>query len=522
MDRSYIAIDLKSFYASVECIDRRRDPLRTNLVVADPSRTEKTICLAVTPSLKSQGISGRPRLFEVVEKVREINARRLRKASQKGLLQKGQDGLYQFNSFSDDASVLESDETAGLSYIVAPPRMKLYEERSAEIVSIYLRFISADDLFVYSIDEVFIDATGYLESGRRSAREFALMLTKAVYRETGITATAGIGTNLYLAKVAMDIVAKHLAPGENGERIAELDEKSYRELLWCHRPLTDFWRVGRGYSTKLEAMGLHTMGEIARCSLSESGEDRLYKAFGINAELLIDHAWGWEPTTIDLVKSYRPESSSLSSGQVLKEPYPHDKALVIVKEMTELLALDLASKGLLTETLVLTINYDRESLIPAASEGGYLVTSTGKPFIGTVNSDYFGRPVPAHAHGTGRLPFYTDSAKRLVACASELFERISDPDLYVRRVTIAACDLKSEERVPEDEPEQLDLFTDYEALKKERDADRKEREKDRSLQRAMLHLQERYGKNAVLKGLNYREGATTKERNGQIGGHKAD
>ncbi len=522
MERRYIAIDLKSFYASVECIDRRRDPLKTNLVVADPSRTEKTICLAVTPSLKRHGISGRARLFEVVEKVKEVNARRLHEAARKGLLGKGPDGRYHFSSFTDDADLLDSDETVGLSYIVAPPRMKLYEKCSADIVSIYLRFVSSDDVFVYSIDEVFIDATGYLDSAQKSARDFAATLLQAVFRETGITGTAGIGTNLYLAKVAMDIVAKHMPPGVNGERVAELDEKSYRELLWCHRPLTDFWRVGRGYSTKLEAMNLYTMGDIARCSLTKAGEDRLYKAFGINAELLIDHAWGWEPTTIDLVKSIRPESKSLSSGQVLKEPYPYNKALIIVKEMTELLALDLSSKGLLTEKLVLTINYDRESLIPAASGTGYLVAGTGDPFNGTIKPDYYGRPVPAHAHGTGRLPFYTDSAKRLVDCASELFERITDPELLVRRVTIAACELKTGQDIPKDEPEQLDLFTDYGALEKECEADRQRREKERSLQSAMLHLQARYGKNAVLKGLNFRDGATTIERNSQIGGHKAD
>ena len=522
MERRYIAIDLKSFYASVECIDRRRDPLKTNLVVADRSRTEKTICLAVTPSLKRHGISGRARLFEVVEKVKLINEQRLGRAARKGLLEKGPDGRYQFSRYTDDADLLDSDETVGLDYIVAPPRMKLYEQCSADIVSIYLRYVSPEDMFVYSIDEVFIDATGYLEDGRKSARDFAAALLHAVFRETGITATAGIGTNLFLAKVAMDIVAKRMPAGVNGERIAELDEKSYRELLWCHRPLTDFWRVGRGYSTKLEAMGLYTMGDIARCSLSKSGEDRLYKAFGINAELLIDHAWGWEPTTLDLVKSCRPASRSLSSGQVLKEPYPYDRALIIVKEMTGLLALDLASAGLLTEMLVLTINYDRESLTPAASGEGYLVAGTGKPFTGTVKTDPYGRPVPSHAHGTGRLPFYTDSAKRLVDCAAELFERITDPELLVRRVNIAACELKTERDIPQDEPEQLDLFTDYEALEKEREADRMEKEKTRSLQSAMLQLQARYGKNAVLKGLNFREGATTIERNSQIGGHKAD
>ena len=363
MERTYIAIDLKSFYASVECVERHFDPLTTNLVVADSSRTEKTICLAVSPSLKAHGIPGRARLFEVVQRVREVNAKRLSAAVRSGHAHRGEDGNYHFLSSSFDAPTLEKDPSLELAYYVAPPRMRLYEEYSTKIYSIYLKYIAPEDIHVYSIDEVFIDATHYLKTYRLSPHELAMSMIREVLYTTGITATAGIGTNLYLAKVAMDIVAKHVPSDKDGVRIAELDEKKYRELLWCHRPLTDFWRVGRGYRTKLERLGLYTMGDIARFSAYPKGEEILYKTFGINAELLIDHAWGWEPTTIAYIKAYRPSTNSLSSGQVLKEPYDYEKSRLIVKEMTELLVLELVKKHLVTGQITLTIGYDRERLV---------------------------------------------------------------------------------------------------------------------------------------------------------------
>ena len=406
MNRTYIAIDLKSFYASVECVERKLDPLTTNLVVADSSRTEKTICLAVSPSLKAYKISGRARLFEVVQRVNEINSERLRKAIKSKKLQKGKDGQYHFTTSSFDAPTLATDPSLELSYIIAPPRMLLYEQYSTRIYSVYLRFIAPEDIHVYSIDEVFIDATHYLELYKVSAHELAMSMVREVLHTTGITATAGIGTNLYLAKVAMDIVAKHVPADEDGVRIAELDEMKYRELLWLHRPLTDFWRVGRGIASKLEAYGMLTMGDVARYSTTQAGEDLLYKLFGINAELLIDHAWGWEPTTLKTVKAYRPSTTSLTSGQVLKEPYDFDKGRLIVKEMTELLTLDLVRKKLVTKQIVLHINYDRESLMIKSDSDHhtvYLVRKTGEPYQGKVGKDFYGRVAPSHAHGTGNL-----------------------------------------------------------------------------------------------------------------------
>ena len=523
MERVYIAIDLKSFYASVECVERRFDPLTTNLVVADPTRTEKTICLAVSPSLKAHGISGRARLFEVVQRVKEVNAQRLSDGIRSGHIRKDENGEYHFTSVSFIAPTLESDPSLELGYYVAPPRMRLYEQYSTRVFSIYMRFIAPEDIHVYSVDEVFIDATHYLDLYQMTAHELAMTMIREVLYETGITATAGIGTNLYLAKVAMDIVAKHVPADEDGVRVAELDEMKYRELLWCHQPLTDFWRVGRGISTKLSSLGLHTMGDVARFSLSPVCEDLLYKTFGINAELLIDHAWGWEPTTIKEIKSYRPTTNSLSSGQVLKEPYDYDKGRLIVREMTELLALDLVKKGLVTRQIVLTIGYDRESLMvltPGKSrrETVYAVRKTKKPYTGTVTADYYGRVVPKHAHGTGNLEHYTASTRKIMDAVMEVYTRTVDPDLLIRRVTIAACYLTPESELPTGEVEQLSLFTDYEKAEREHKAD----ERERKIQTTMLKLQSRYGKNAVIKGMNLSEGATTIERNAQIGGHKAD
>ncbi len=523
MEHLYAAIDLKSFYASVECVERQLDPLTTNLVVADSSRTEKTICLAVSPSLKAHGIAGRARLFEVIQRVKEVNDRRFADAREKGLLPRDQDGGCRFASASFHAPSLEADASLELSYIIAPPRMKLYETYSTRIYGIYLKYIAPEDIHVYSIDEVFIDLTRYLDTYRMTAHELTMAMIREVLYTTGITATAGIGTNLYLAKIAMDIVAKKMPADKDGVRVAELDERRYRELLWCHRPITDFWRVGYGYRRRLEALGLETMGDIARASLSPVKEAMLYKSFGINAELLIDHAWGYEPTTIEQIKAYRPVTNSLSSGQVLKEPYTYEKGRLIVREMTELLAQKLVRKEVVTKQMVLTIGYDRESLVPSGSTGQrvYTVATTGKLYQGKVVSDPYGRPVPRHAHGTVGLERYTNSVKRITAAVTELFERITEESLLIRRVTIAACGLIPETEVPEERPEQLDFFTDYAARERKRQEEKRMEEKERELLKAVLHLQDKYGKNAVLKGMNLLEGGTTIERNGQVGGHKA-
>ena len=511
--RTYIAIDLKSFYASVECMDRKLDPMATNLVVADPERTEKTICLAVSPSLKAYGIPGRPRLFEVVQRVREVNLERARKAKALGLRPEGS---------SENTAELQANPALQLSYITAPPRMLLYEQISTRIYSVYLRYISSEDIHVYSIDECFIDATGYLQTYQCSGRELAAKLIREVLKETGITAAAGVGTNLFLAKVAMDIMAKHVQPDADGVRIAELDEQSYREALWCHRPMTDFWRVGRGIAKRLEHLGCFTMGDVAR--LSRTNEDALYNALGINAELLIDHAWGWEPTEIAAIKAYKPESTSLSSGQVLSEPYPAEKAKLIVREMTEAMVLDLVMKKLVTKQVVLTLNYDRASIVPkgAAAKGPvWLVAKTGKPYRGEVAADRYGRPCPKHAHGTGNLDRWTSSSSRIVSAMMDLFDRIADPDLTVRQIGIAACSLIPENEIPKEENVQLDFFTD--PLEEDR---RKQKEdeadaKERKLQMAALAVRGKYGKNAILKAMNLQDGATARQRNEQIGGHRA-
>ena len=506
--KTYIAIDLKSFYASVECKERNRDPLTTNLVVADKSRTEKTICLAVSPSLKSYGIPGRPRLFEVVQKVREANNKRRWKAPN-----------HTFEGSSDDSTELNANPALEIDYIVAPPRMAYYLEYSTKIYSVYLKYIAPEDIFPYSIDEVFIDATKYLNTYQMIARELTMTMIQDVLKTTGITATAGIGTNMYLCKIAMDIVAKHIEPDKDGVRIAELDEMSYRRQLWNHRPLTDFWRVGKGYAKKLEEHGLFTMGDIARCSIGKSNElyneELLYKLFGINAELLIDHAWGYEPCTMENVKSYKPETNSVSSGQVLHCPYDYEKAKLIVKEMTDQMVLDLVDKGLVTDQLVLAIGYDIENLSNPNLKYQY-------QYKGEVTIDRYGRKVPKHAHGTANLEKKTSSTRLITNAVMDLYDRIVDEHLLVRRITITANKLVDEKSVKqEDEYQQLDLFTDYEAQRKKQAEEEEKLERERRMQEAMLSIKKKFGKNAVLKGMNLEEGATAKDRNEQIGGHKA-
>ncbi|MHB1455186.1 MAG: Y-family DNA polymerase [Saccharofermentanales bacterium] len=505
-DRVYIAIDLKSFYASVECVERRLDPINTNLVVADPSRTEKTICLAVSPSLKSYGISGRSRLFEAVQKVKEVNAQRRRSAPGRV-----------FTGESYDNAVLKLSPELAISYIVAPPRMALYMEYSTRIYDIYLKYVAPEDIHVYSVDEVFIDATDYLATYKLTPHEMTMMLIQDVLKTTGITATAGIGTNLYLAKIAMDIQAKHTAPDKDGVRIAELDEMSYRQLLWTHRPLTDFWRVGKGYTAKLEANGMYTMGDVARCSIGKpkeyKNENLLYKLFGINAELLIDHAWGWEPCTMADIKAYKPSTNSISSGQVLQYPYPFDKAKLIVREMTDLLVLDLVEKGFVTDQMVLTLGYDIVNLTnPEISQS----------YHGEVITDRYGRRIPKHAHGTANLNRQTSSTQLIMDAVMELFDRIADKNLLVRRINITANHVVDETSLVKSESlEQLDLFTDYAAVQKKNAEEAAALAREKSMQEAVIKIKNKYGKNAILKGMNLEEGATTASRNQQIGGHKA-
>lgn len=505
-NRTYIAIDLKSFYASVECAERGLDPLTTNLVVADVSRTEKTICLAVSPSLKAYGISGRARLFEVVQKVKEVNAKRRLKAPG-----------HSFSGASYDDGELKSHPEFSVSYVAAPPRMALYMEYSTKIYNIYLQYIAPEDIHVYSIDEVFMDVTSYLDTYQLAPRELAKKMVQEILQRTGITATAGIGTNLYLCKVAMDIMAKKVAPDEDGVRIAILDEMDYRRFLWAHRPLTDFWRVGRGYARKLEESGLFTMGDIARCSVGKDtdyyNEELLYKMFGINAELLIDHAWGWEPCTIADVKGYKPDKSSMGSGQVLMQPYSFEKARLIVREMTDLLVLDLVEKGLTTDQMVLTIGYDRENLKDPEIR---------KRYKGPVTTDHYGRKVPKHAHGTINLEKQTSSTKLILDAVTGLYEQIVDRELLIRRVYVTANHVIEESRAAEEDTfEQMDLFTDYAALKKRKEEEKAALEREKRIQKAMLDIKKKFGKNAVLKGMNLEEGAMSVERNKQIGGHKA-
>ena len=505
-EKTYIAIDLKSYYASVECMERGLDPLTTNLVVADASRTDKTICLAVSPSMKAMGIKGRPRLFEVVQKVKEINYERKLHLQSRALV-----------GSSYDADELSKNPTLAVDYIVALPRMSYYIKQSAYIYNIYMQFVSPEDIHVYSIDEVFMDVTPYLKTSGLTAKEFAMEIILEVLKKTGITATVGIGSNLYLAKVAMDIGAKHIQPDENGVRIAELEEMSYRRLLWEHRPLTDFWRVGRGYAKKLEDNGLFTMGDIARCSIGKEtdyhNEELLYKLFGINAELLIDHAWGWEPCTIADIKAYKPENNSMGSGQVLHCPYPHEKAKIVLMEMADQLALDLVEKGLVSDQLVLTVGYDRENL----NDGEKI-----RSYAGKIKMDYYGRAVPQHAQGTVSLGKYTSSSKKIIDSTIKLFDTITDEKLLIRRISIAANHVIAEENIPQKKSgEQLNLFTDYAEKRKMEEKEAAEAEKEKRLQQAMLSIKRKFGKNAVLKGISLEEGATAKDRNNQIGGHKA-
>ncbi len=510
--RQYVAIDAKSFYASVECVERHLNPLTTNLVVADESRTEKTICLAVSPALKAHKVPGRPRLFEVIQRIRDVNRERMNAGIRSGAIKRNPETKkYQFSSASFDAEAIESDPTLEVSYIIAPPRMRLYEEYSSRIYATYLKYVAPEDIIVYSIDEVFIDVTNYLSTYGMTAHEMTMTMVRDVLYNTGITATAGIGTNLFLAKVAMDIVAKKAKPDKDGVRIAELDEMSFREILWTHRPLTDFWRIGGGIASRLEAMQLFTLGDVARASLDPVFEALLYKVFGVNAELIIDHAWGWEPVTVDVIKQYRPSTNSISSGQVLHCPYDFDKGRLIVREMTELLVLDLVRKRLVTKQIVLDIGYDRESL----------TGDRGKNYTGPVSMDHYGRKVPKHAHGTIRIDHYTSSTHAIMDAVLELYDRVVNRDLLIRRVNIAACNLISEDDVPEDKPMQLDMFTDYEQLERDKKAQRAAEVKERKLQRVTLAIQDRFGKNAMLKGMNLMEGGTTIDRNGQIGGHKA-
>ncbi|MCR4918527.1 MAG: DNA methylase [Prevotella sp.] len=498
-ERTYIAIDLKSFYASVECVERGLDPLTTNLVVADTSRTEKTICLAVSPSLKAYGIGGRARLFEVVQRVREVNYERRRIAG------------WRMTGKTVNDTELRARPDLELDYIAARPRMAHYMRVSTQVYETYLNYVAPEDIHVYSIDEVFMDVTAYLQSYRLTAHELAMQMIRDVLRRTGITATAGIGTNLYLAKVAMDIEAKKMPADKDGVRIAELNERTYRQRLWDYRPITKFWRVGSGVANKLAIYGIDTMGKLARLSLRN--EELLYQMFGVNAELLIDHAWGWEPCTMQWVKRYKPEQSSFSSGQVLQTAYDSKKARVVVMEMADNAALDLVARRLVTDQIVLTVGYDRESLTNPEIRSRY---------HGELTTDHYGRTVPKHAHGTAHLPCKTSSARLICQAVAELYDRIVNTDLLIRRLNLAILEVTDEATTAKaDTPRQFDLFTDYEAQQREQRERQALLDKERRLQEARLAIKRRYGKNAILRGLNYEEGATAKERNEQIGGHKA-
>ena len=501
-NKTYISIDLKSFYASVECIERGLDPMQDCLVVADAARTNKTICLAVTPALKAYGISGRARLFEVNQQVNLLNANRQRSAPN-----------HQFTGKTAHIPTLTAHPELALDFVIAPPRMAHYIEYSTRIYNIYLKYVAPEDIHVYSIDEVFIDATNYLSG--RTPREFATEILRDVRKTTGITATAGIGPNLYLAKVAMDIMAKRTPIDHMGMCIAQLDEISYRRLLWEHRPLTDFWRVGKGYAKKLEENGLFTMGDVARCSLGKENEfyneALLYKLFGVSAELLIDHAWGWEPTTIADIRSYKPSTNSLGSGQVLHCAYTADKARLIVREMADLLVYDLVDKHLVTDQLVLTVGYDKDNL-----------TDPNRNYTGEVKTDFYGRKIPRHAHGTINLHGHTSSTKEILQAFTTLYDRIVDPNLLVRRINITANHVIDESATPKNETSaQLDLFTDYDAQAQQQAQEEQDRIREKRMQEALLHIKKKYGKNAIFKGMNMEEGATALERNKQIGGHKA-
>ena len=499
--RTYIAIDLKSFFASVECVERQLNPLNTNLVVADMSRTTKTICLAVSPSLKAYGIAGRARLFEVVQRVREVNMLRRQASATRQLCGR---------SFLDNE--LKEHPDWEVDYITAKPRMSLYIDYSTRVYKVYLKYIAPEDIHVYSIDEVFIDATAYLATYKMSAHELAVEMIHDVLRSTGITATAGIGTNMYLCKIAMDIVAKHIPADKDGVRIAELDEMSYRQQLWDYKPITKFWRIGHGIASKLARYGVDTMGKLARLSLND--EDQLYRLFGVNAELIIDHAWGWEPCTISEIKAYHPESCSLSNGQVLQSPYDFRKARVVVQEMAEAASLKLVGLHMVTNQLVMHVSYDTASLADAAAASAY---------SGPVVTDRYGRRVPKSAHGSIRLNGYTSSSRSIITAAASLYDSITNPLLLVRKLCITTNNVVHEDHVPTEKPRpvQLDLFTDYEALEKEAQEKERQQKKERRMQEAVLAIKKRFGKNAILRGLNFEDGATAIERNKQIGGHNA-
>lgn len=519
--RTYIAIDLKSFFASVECVERGLDPLSTNLVVADLSRTEKTICLAVTPSLKAHGISGRARLFEVVQRVREVNRQRnLRQwelhAAQGGAAvarpSSGPRSGWLLTGKSADDKLLQAHPEYAVDYIVAPPRMKYYIDYSTRVYSVYLKYVAPEDIHAYSIDEVFMDVTDYLYAYKMSAEELAMTIIKDVLKTTGITATAGIGTNLYLAKIAMDIVAKHIPADENGVRMAALDEMTYRRKLWNHRPITDFWRVGKGIARRLEKEYIYTMGDIARQSVRNEG--LLYKLFGVNAELLIDHAWGWEPCRLCDIKAYRPERRSLSSGQVLQSPYTFSKARVVVQEMAEGAALDLLDKHLLTDQIVLDVGYDIESLKDENIRSLY---------HGETQTDHYGRVVPKSAHGSANLGAPVSSSSLIKQAVANLFDRIANPVLLVRRLTLTTNNVVPEQELEQRRkaPRQLNLFEDGIGAQEEKAQQENLLERERKVQQAVLNIKKLFGKNAILKGVNFDEGATAIERNSQIGGHKA-
>ena len=493
MNRIYACIDLKSFYASVECRERGLDPLTTNLVVADSKRTEKTICLAVSPSLKKLKIPGRARLFEVVQKVREANYQR-----------KKDYNIYHFTSKSYDINELNKNKYSEIDFIIAKPRMSYYIKYSTDIYNVYLKYLSKEDIYVYSIDEIFCDITNYLSYSKLTPKELITKIIHDVYETTGITATAGIGTNPYLAKVAMDIVAKKAQPDKYGVRIAYLDEMGYRKFLWSYKPLTSFWRVGVGYAKKLEENGLYTMGDIARCSLKN--EELLYKLFGVNAEILIDHAWGVEPCTIKDIKSYKPQRNSISTGQVLHCPYDYQKTKLIVKEMADSIALDLVSKNLLTDQLILVIDYDGKNITEF--------------YQGEIKKDYYGRIVPKHANGTINLTHKTSSSKYITTEIIKLYDKIINKNLLTRRITIVANNLTNINELENNHKiEQFDLFTDYKKLEEEREKIKEAEQEEKKLQQTLLDIKNKYGKNAILRGMNFEEGSTAIERNSQIGGH---
>lgn len=498
MERIYACIDLKSFFASVECIDRGLDPLDVYLVVADEERTDKTICLAVTPSLKAYGIPGRVRLYDAKSKVREVNYNR-RKCN----------GYREFIGKTISDKEFKKDTLLELDFIKATPRMRLYMKYSTDIYNIYLKYISAEDILVYSIDEVFCDLTSYLSFYNMSAEELVIKILRDVYDSTGITATAGIGTNMYLAKVAMDVTAKKMDANEFGVRMAYLDEDKYKRDLWNHRPLTDFWRIGKGIAKKLEDNGMYTLGDVARMSISN--EDFLYKLFGVNAELLIDHVWGYEPCTIDVAKRYVPSSSSISQGQVLHSPYDFKKTRLVVKEMVDNLVLDLVDKHLMTNQIVLTIGYDVENLTNSSIRAKY---------DGDIVKDSYGRFIPKHAHGTVNIDHYCSSTKVIMDSVMNLFDRIVNPILLVRRINIVACNLIGDDMVNNVVREQLDLFSSFDEKKERKDSLESYESDEKLVQRAILDIKKKYGKNSILRGMNFEEGATSRKRNSEVGGHK--